>query len=176
MPPLKAPEEIIRMAGKKVAEYITEQQKLYQEKAAPIPLEDSTALQPFFPSKLLADVRVVHGTVVDPPFYPQLRSLGFGNAPSFSELAGITFIDVIVHAQPLTRELLFHELVHAVQYRVLGVARFAELYVRGFLNGGSYEKIPLEKQAYELEERFTQDGEVFSVEEDVQRRRDAGQL
>jgi hypothetical protein len=176
MPPLKAPDELIRVAANAVAAYISDQRALYQEKAKPILLEDSTALQPFFPSNVLAKVRVVHGLVVDPPFYPQLRSLGFRNAPSFSDLAGITFVDVIVHAQPLTRDLLFHELVHVVQYRVLGVAQFAELYVRGFLSGGSYEEIPLEKQAYELEELFTRNGEVFSVEDDVQRRRKAGQL
>jgi hypothetical protein len=34
--------------------------------------------------------------------------------------------------------LLFHELVHVEQYRQLGIPRFAELYVRGFLSGGGY--------------------------------------
>ncbi len=33
---------------------------------------------------------------------------------------------------------LFHELVHVEQYRQLGVPRFSELYVRGFLSGGRY--------------------------------------
>jgi hypothetical protein len=50
--------------------------------------------------------------------------------------------------------LLFHELVHVEQYRKLGIPRFSELYVRGFLNGGSYEAIPLEVNAYSLEDRF----------------------
>jgi hypothetical protein len=44
------------------------------------------------------------------------------------------------------------------------------------LNGGSYEEIPLEKQAYELEARFANNGEAFSVDDDVQRRRKLGQL
>jgi hypothetical protein len=66
--------------------------------------------------------------------------------------------------------------VHVVQYRHLGVSSFADLYVRGFLNGGSYEEIPLEKQAYELEARFANNGEAFSVDDDVQRRRKLGQL
>jgi hypothetical protein len=47
--------------------------------------------------------------------------------------------------------LLFHELVHVEQYRQLGIPRFSELCVRGFLNGGSYEAIPLEVSAYTLE-------------------------
>jgi len=43
--------------------------------------------------------------------------------------------------------LLFHELVHVEQHRQLGIPRFADLYVRGFLSGGSYEAIPLEVNA-----------------------------
>jgi hypothetical protein len=83
-------------------------------------------------------------------------------------MAGITFQDVIVHVEPLTDSLLFHELVHAVQYKHLGLQGFARLYVQGFLNGGSYEEIPLEKQAYELEARFCGDSVLaFSVEENV---------
>jgi hypothetical protein len=176
MPPLKVPEEFIRMAAKKVADYISEQRVLFESKAALIPADDQAALQPFFPANVLDGVKVVRGKVSDPPFYAQLRSLGIHNMPAFSELAGITFVDMVVHVEPLTRSLLFHELVHVVQYRHLGVAGFADLYVRGFLNGGSYEEIPLEKQAYELEARFAENGEAFSVDEDVQRRRKLGQL
>jgi hypothetical protein len=176
MPPLKVPEEFIRMAANKVAAYISEQRAFFQSKATPIPADEKAALQPFFPADLLDQVKVVRAKVSDPPFYAQLRSLGIHNMPAFSELAGVTFVDMVVHAAPLTRALLFHELVHVVQYRHLGVAGFADLYVRGFLNGGSYEEIPLEKQAYELEARFAKNGEVFSVDEDVQRRRKLGQL
>jgi hypothetical protein len=176
MPARKVPEEFIRVAANAVAAYISDQRTRFQSKATPILPDDSAALQPFFPANLLNKVKLVQGQAPEPPFYPQLRALGWPNAPAFSELAGITFVDVVVHSEPLTRPLLFHELVHVVQYRELGVAGFAELYVRGFLNGGSYEEIPLEKQAYELEGRFTQNGEVFSVEEDVRRRRKAGEL
>jgi len=176
MPAPKLPEELIRVAAGKVADFISAQRAIFQSNAAPIAPDDKVALQPFFPLKLLDEVRVVRGKISDPPFYAQLRSLGIRNMPAFSDLAGITFVDVVVHTQPLTRPLLFHELVHVVQYRHLGVAGFAELYVRGFLTGGSYEEIPLEKQTYELEERFMQNDEAFSVDEDVQRRRKLSQL
>ena len=64
--------------------------------------------------------------------------------------------------------LLFHELVHVEQYRQLGIPRFSELYVRGFLNGGSYEAIPLEVNAYSFEDRFRRDPQRgFSVEAEV---------
>lgn len=104
----------------------------------------------------------------EPAFYPQLRSLGIRNAPAFSKMSGITFQNVIVHVDSLSCTLLFHELVHAVQYKHLGLQGFAQRYVRGFLSGGSYEEIPLEKQAYELEAKFaTNPDRIFSVEEDV---------
>jgi hypothetical protein len=176
MPPLKVPEEFIQTAANQVAAYISEQRALFQGKAMPIPPDDKAALQPFFPATVLDEVRVVRAKVSDPSFYAQLRSLGIHNMPAFSDLAGITFVDIVVHAEPLTRVLLFHELVHVVQYRHLGVAGFADFYVRGFLNGGSYEEIPLEKQAYELEGRFTQNSGAFSVDEDVRARRELGQL
>jgi len=83
-------------------------------------------------------------------------------------MAGITFQDVVVHLEPLAPPLLFHELVYAFQYKHLGLQGFADAYVRGFLTGGSYEEIPLEKQAYELEGQFSADSTAtFSVEDDV---------
>jgi hypothetical protein len=111
------------------------------------------------------------GRPSEPSFYPQLRTMGIQNAPAFSQMAGITFQDVVVHVEALTEELLFHELVHAVQYKHLGLQGFAERYVRGFFTGGSYEEIPLERQAYELEARFSAGPHTaFSVEADVERR------
>jgi hypothetical protein len=67
--------------------------------------------------------------------------------------------------------LLFHELVHVEHYRQLGIPRFSELYLRGFLNGGSYEAIPLEVNAYVLNRRFEQSpANRFSVMEVVGKR------
>lgn len=48
---------------------------------------------------------------------------------------------------PFTEALLFHELVHVEQYRHIGVSRFADLYLKDFLNGGGYFEIPLEQNA-----------------------------
>ena len=151
-----------------VATYIADQRSHFKEGAQPIPPGYVSTLRPFFSKDILSGVRVTRGHASEPPFYSQLRALGIRNAPPFSDMAGITFQDVVVHVAPLTTPLLFHELVHTVQYKHLGLKGFAEGYVRGFLTGGSYEEIPLEKQAYGLEERFTQNPSTpFSVEEDV---------
>ena len=82
--------------------------------------------------------------------------MGFEAAslPDFEHMAAITFVDTVVSQEPFTGRLLSHELVHVVQYERLGLPEFAGKYVRGFLSGGSYEAIPLEMNAYELDARF----------------------
>ena len=83
-------------------------------------------------------------------------------------MQAITFKDVVVSHEPFSNSLLFHELVHVEQYRQLGIVRFSELYVRGFLNGGSYEAIPLEINAYSLGARYQKSPDAyFSVEDEV---------
>jgi hypothetical protein len=154
-----------------IAGFIAEQRKAFQPQARPIEAEERHPLQPFFPTDVLDAVRLVRGRAPEPKFYALLRMMGIRNAPPFADMAGITFQDVVVHVEPLSQTLLFHELVHVVQYKHLGLQGFADAYVRGFLTGGSYEEIPLEKQAYELEARFAQHPKTtFSVEEDVKLR------
>jgi hypothetical protein len=177
MPHPKLSEAQIRQLTSWVATYISQQRESFHGKAAAIEPAHKVTLQPFFPAPVLDGVRVVRGRASEPAFYPQLRGMGIMNAPPFSDMAGITFQDVVVHAEPLTQPLLFHELVHAVQYSHLGLQGFAENYVRGFLSGGSYEEIPLEKQAYELEGRFASNpAEQFSVDADVCQRLKSRQL
>jgi hypothetical protein len=80
--------------------------------------------------------------VLNPDFYPML-SLGFDNLPDQSGMAAITFCDVVVSHELFSDGLLFHD-SSKWSYRQLGIHRFSELYVREFLNGGSYEAIALE--------------------------------
>jgi hypothetical protein len=127
----------------------------------------------FFSPQLLHGTRllVLQGQrVPNPDFYPMLRSLGFKNLPDQSTMAAITFCDVVVSHEPFSNGLLFHELVHVEQYRQLGIAGFSELYVRGFLNGSSYEAIPLEVNAYALAGRFENNpAQQFSVADEARR-------
>ena len=114
-----------------VGQYISEQRMSFLAGASSIERSHRTVLQSFFPANLLDEVRVVQGRANQPAFYGRLREMGITNLPPFSEMAGITFLDVVVHCEPLARSLLFHELVHAVQYKHLGLTGFAERYVRG---------------------------------------------
>jgi len=127
----------------------------------------------FFLPPVLDAARVIalHGIRVEnPPFYPMLAGMGFQNLPDFSQMAAITFCDVVVSHVPFTGGLLFHELVHVEQYRQLGIPRFSGLYVRGFLSGGGYDGIPLEVNAYALGRVFEGNPrQQFSVAEEVAR-------
>lgn len=89
-------------------------------------------------------------------------------APSPQSVEAITFGHVIATRAPMDRSLLFHELVHVVQYRLLGVTGFAHRYMGDFLRTGSYIEIALEACAFELEARFTM-GDKFDVESEVRR-------
>jgi hypothetical protein len=83
-------------------------------------------------------------------------------------MAAITFSDTVVAHGPFTNELLFHELVHVEQYRQLGVNDFSSLYVRGFLSGGGYDGIPLERNAYMLGARYEKNpARRFAVTDEV---------
>ena len=163
-----------------VADYISAQRRKYAPRASRLTAHQRTTIDPFFSSELLDNVRllVLHGErVPNPDFYPMLRSFGFKNLPDQNGMAAITFSDVVVSHEAFSDGLLFHELVHVEQYRQLGVPRFADLYVRGFLKGGSYEEIPLEVNAYGLERRFLRDpGQIFEVKQEVGRWASDGRL
>jgi hypothetical protein len=100
------------------------------------------------------------------PFSNTADHLGL-DLPDLSLVAAITFDHIIASRQPLTSALLFHELVHAVQFRLLGVGAFARLYVRGLLLTSSYDAIPLERCAAELDYRFETERLPFEVEREV---------
>lgn len=154
-----------------VAGYISTQREKYAPRAVPISAGQRAPLENFFSREVLDKVRVLvleGKRVPNPEFYPMLRGWGFKNLPDQSAMGAITFCDVVVSHEPFSDGLLFHELVHVEQYRQLGIPRFSELYVRGFLNGGSYEAIPLEVNAYSLEDRFRRDArQGFSVQAEV---------
>jgi hypothetical protein len=144
--------------------------RLYPE-AQPIPLETVERLAGFFSDDILRETRVIESVVPTPFFYPIVRWLDLGEFPEISAIGAITFVDLIAYPEPPDLRTLFHELVHVVQYRVLGLRAFARNYVHGFVSGGAYERIPLEQEAYELDARFTRNrNRRFSVEGEVRSR------
>ncbi len=163
------PDQVARLSGA-VAQYIDEQRARYATLAVPISAAQRAVLRGFFsPAILETRLLTLHGErVQNPDFYPGLEALGFHNLPDQAAMSAITFSDVVVSHMPFDDGLLFHELVHAEQYRQIGIQRFSELYVAGFLSGGCYERIPLEMHAYELGARYEANPrQTFSVEDAV---------
>jgi len=159
------------------AQYISHHRKRLIGAAELISSDRQAELEGFFPRAVLQETRIVRARLPEPKFYPLVRMLRVEGLLEMSSIGAITLIDVIAYPKQMDRSTLFHEMVHVAQYRVLGLRRFADLYVRGFFNGGGYEGIPLEQQAYELETRFSRNPkEKFSVEGDVVRRHEAGLL
>jgi hypothetical protein len=179
MAPQLTPEQIAQVSGL-VSQYISTQREKYAPRAISLSARQKAAMNGFFSPHLLEGTRllVLRGErVANPDFYPMLRSLGFNNLPDQSAMGAITFSDVVVSHETFSNGLLFHELVHVEQYRQLGIPRFSERYVHGFLTGGSYEAIPLEVNAYTLGGRFESDPRrMFSVEDEVGRWATEGRL
>jgi hypothetical protein len=159
---------------RQVAGYIEQQRQIYRGTAVPLDGKEASAMRRFFPASTLDSTRIVvlsGQRVSNPPFYVEVIRMGFeaGSLPDFALMNAITFVDTLIFHDALTDKLLFHELVHVVQYEKLGLSEFATKYVMGFLCGGSYKAIPLEMNAYELDARFSAAPmESLSVEAEVE--------
>ncbi len=161
----------VAQAVKRVSDYLRSQREIHLGSGAPLGPRQKEALQPFFSPALLDRVRTVelHGRrLPPPPFYQEALGLGIGNLPALTHMSSLTFVDVIVFNDLMIERALFHGLVHAVQFQVLGVERYTDLFVRAFLRTHAHFTVPLETHAFGLESKFAVDpGKGFSVEEQV---------
>jgi hypothetical protein len=151
--------------------YIEQHAKEHRPHTRKLSIREQEALGRFFAPDLLHRARVATAAPPAPPRIQALASaLGLPPLLEPDSTAAITFNNVIVHADPLSLRVLFHELVHVEQYRQLKVKGFARCYVSGFLRTGAYEQIPLERHAYELDEKYAANpARVFSVRDEVRR-------
>jgi hypothetical protein len=161
----------VAQAVKRVREYLWSQREDHFVRGAALSPRQKEILQAFFSPAMLDQVRTVelHGwRLPPPPFYPEARALGFDNLPALTHMSSLTFVDVVVFNDLIVERALFHGLVHAVQFQVLGVERYTDLFVRAFLRTNAHFTVPLETHAFALEAKFAVDpGKAFSVEEHV---------
>jgi len=126
----------------------------------------------FSPSILDAARLCFAETIPNPTFYATLEERGIPIPLDFNQMGGITYDDTILVTEQSSKTeffvpLVFHELIHVVQYSRLGVDEFMEQYVHGWAgNSFDYYSIPLEKEAYILQERFS-NREIFKVEDEL---------
>jgi hypothetical protein len=170
-PPARFSAERLAEACNLVSSFLRNQRERYLPSAAPLSQALKAVMWPYFSPTLLDQVRVVElngERVPNPTFYAEARALGFSNLPEITHMHSLTFLDVIVFNEKLTERSLFHALVHAVQFQILGVERYTELFVRGFINTRLHFSVPLEAHAFSLESRFMGSPALrFSVEDQV---------
>ena len=154
-----------------VSSYLRDQRERYLPSAVALSEQHQAVMRPYFSATLLDQVKVVelHGArIPNPPFYAEAKALGFVSLPDITHMNSLTFLDVLVFNEGLTQRSLFHALVHAVQFQVLGLKRYTELFVHSFVNTRFHFRVPIEAHAFFLESKFARPAaESFSVEDQV---------
>jgi hypothetical protein len=119
----------------------------------------------YFSNELLGHAKFVS---VDRPPVPPLSALGLNQFASFErgDYDGITYFDTLFlkRGRVADESLYFHELIHLVQWRLLGPERFLVAYASGLQTFG-YRNSPLESMAYDAQASFYRSDQVFDAEE-----------
>lgn len=120
-------------------------------------------LPQYFSPELLAYAKVVYVDVVP---VPPLSQLGLNQFTDFEnmKMGGITLLDTFFARQEekSIESLHFHELVHIIQWKLLGAKRFVAAYADGLERFG-YRNSPLEVMAYDAQAIFEKSSEPFDV-------------
>jgi len=118
----------------------------------------------YYGQDILTAARVV---VVPKVPMPPLSAMGLDRFSDFERMdaGGITYLDTyFVRADEAHSESLhFHELVHVIQWRLLGPEKFLALYADGLERFG-YRNSPLEQMAYNFQGQFDREAQSFNVE------------
>jgi hypothetical protein len=154
-------------------EWIRSQRVLHTALSQALPDTTRQALRGYFKAETLDRARFRRVPSIDNPgFYAEFERVGESIPLDFSSWAAITFGEVILVNESLVptpppHSVVFHEMVHLVQYDVLGVEEFSRRYVRRLAQTRfQYMNIPLETEAFDLQGRFERSaGVVFSAEE-----------
>lgn len=168
----------IRQQLDSAAEWLSGQRERYRQMGRPLDADEYVRFAPYFAPSTLDRVRIVVAErATEAPVLGAAALSGFAAFFELGSFDGITFGDTIVikggqrHGTDAWYALLFHEIVHAIQYEELGIPEFARRYAGGWISEGmSYSKIPLEVDAYDLQRRFECETEPFAVEDAVRAR------
>jgi hypothetical protein len=166
-------QSLVPALARKTRAWMESQRAEYFPRFWPLTATEHTALASYFAEECLSAAPLAKvERIPSPPFLGavlrQLEFIGERVHFNFSGASGITFQECILIAVPeVGPDLLFHELVHVEQYRLLGVQAFARAYVQGVVDSGFvYDKIPLEAVALEMSNRCKA-GERFVGSEEL---------
>jgi hypothetical protein len=135
----------------------------HERDARPVASAGFARLPRCFSQELLASAKFV---AVDRVPTPPLAALGLSRFAAFSlgDPDGITYLDTffVLRGRATDEGLCFHELIHVVQWRLLGPENFLAAYAAG-LEGFGYRDSPLERMAYDAQAAFAS-GQIFDAE------------
>jgi hypothetical protein len=164
-----APDEF-RAAYPQLLGWIQKTLGVYENEAQPVASMHFARLPQYFDRSLLETVKFI---AIDRVPLPPLSAMGLGRFAAFEEgdFRGITYLDrYFIKRTVVTNEALhFHELIHVIQWRLLGPEGFLRAYANG-LDEFGYENSPLEKMAYDAETLFKHSPAIFDVEKFVAER------
>jgi hypothetical protein len=118
----------------------------------------------YFSQDLLNTTKVV--TISRVPI-PPLSSMGLHRFRDFEhgDFDGVSYLNTyfVKRTKAADEELHFHELMHIVQWRLLGPERFLKLYADGLERYG-YRDSPLERMAYAAQAEFSRSKQAFDAQ------------
>jgi len=141
---------------------------LYEKNAKSIASMHFVHLPLYFDHSLLEAAKFI---AIDRLPMPPLAAMGLSRFAAFEEgnFNGITYLDRYFIKQTVVNEeaIHFHELIHVIQWRLLGPEGFLVAYANG-LDEFGYENSPLEKMAYDAEAAFKRSSPIFDAEKFVE--------
>jgi hypothetical protein len=139
----------------------------YSSRAASVADRGFPRLPQFFQATTLRNARFVITNTLPIPRLSQFGLEGqMDELPADSEGITLDHTFFVLEGHADDEPLFFHELVHVLQWQMLGRERFISLYMLGLATQG-YRTSPLEKMAYSLQDEFERGATPFSVEMSV---------
>ena len=171
-------DEVIDLLIEESIKWIKQQRNNYISQAVSLNPKEKELLRKWFNPHTINSARVKTVPLIEnPSFYEKVARMELYGLPDMTQMEAFTFGDVIVVAQKykpamdsmLWHSLLFHELVRASAFRILGVNKFVEFYINDWMKSGfSFEMISLEVVAGQFQKRFENYHDItFSVEEEL---------
>ncbi|UCH51160.1 MAG: hypothetical protein JSV54_09255 [Chloroflexota bacterium] len=160
---------------KKFEGWIRQQRKIHLANARPLSSQEKSRLDGYFEKRILDKARLASvKKISNPEFYDDFKNSGITIPLDFSTAIGMALVDcIIIHkeiwADPSSLiSTIFHEMVHVVQFDILGLKKHIELYSDSLRqNNYQYNNVILERQAYNLSNKFDRGKPPFSVSDAV---------
>ena len=155
-----------------VKKWIDDVLEKHEFNAKPVSTLGFARLPGYFSDELLKTAKYIPSQTI--PVFP-VSTLGISGLSLHKkgEYAGITYNDrFFINLGKLRVELVhFHELIHVLQWRYLGVDKFIVAYALEIVNGGSQNN-RFEQMAYRHQDQFNKTTKPYDVEREIKKELD----